>query len=337
LRTVTTAHLNPACLAPSDGVDQETAAYGLLKAVLREERLISPDSSPLADRGTILAGYEHLLGAWTGSLDELPTDPESLLIRQAATHAEAMSPPDPPNTSRSIDEEARRNKGIRHAVSILAQLPRDQREAIDTDLRDLVQDRDEDVFGLIFQRGTTFTLRLRHRAPERLKAATERFVNVLAPRSETEIDDIVRHVNGLDRVIRSFDVAFRPIEMKTPAGEPAQTGHVHTVKSQLRLLLHLAVQPPQVYLVFLTIVLLAADLLLELRLIPDVSVRDLSLRGWSAGNLSRLGTGAFGAYLVALFLRFAELRGKLRASKRRHRWIGSRSTGYGAFIEWRTD
>jgi hypothetical protein len=124
--------------------------------------------------------------------------------------------------------------------------------------------------------------------------------------------------------------------MKTPTGEHAQTGHVHTVRSQLRLLGYLAIQSPQVFLVFLTAIFLVGDLALELRFVPDLVWRALSLRTWVAGNLARLATGAFGANLVALFLCYAEVRQNLR-SGRKGTLVGRRLTAYGAFIEWRTD
>jgi hypothetical protein len=235
------------------------------------------------------------------------------------------------------EEAALRYKALRHALSIIAQLPEDKRDSVETDLRLLIQDRDDDAFGLLFQQGSKLVIRLRHRNPEALKASTERIVNALSPRSSSEITEVISRVPTIDRAGGRFAPRFEDIEMKTPSGEPAQTGRVHAVSSQSRLLFYLARQPPQSLLVIVTVLLLAVDLLLELRYFPDWRLRGLSMRTWSDGIFGRLATAAFGAYLVALFLRFADLRGKLRGSSKRDFRISLRGRAYGAFIEWRID
>jgi hypothetical protein len=348
MRTVSVIHVDKASLVARGDSTVEVAALELVKALLHEERLLPPESNPIVRRDQILAGWRDLSN--TRGDGDLPTDPESKLIHESAaavlkaslatgsrqTMAELF--PDPEhNILLESEETALQYRVLRHVISILAQIPSEERESVYTDLVTLVYDRDAEVVGTLFQRGTTFTLRVRHRNPDTLKSVTERFINVLAPRSENEIDDVVRKIPALERVRERFDVQVEPITMKTPAGEQAQIGHVHVVGSQLKLLAYLAIQSPQTYLLLLTGTFLGLDLLFELRLVPDMSIRDLSLREWSAGNFARLATAAAGAYLVALFLRFAELRRKLRSSARRRRGLLRSGSAYGAFIEWRTE
>lgn len=72
----------------------------------------------------------------------------------------------------------------------------------------------------------------------------------------------------------------------------------------------------------------------KLGLAFDWTFRGLSLGSWIADFEARLATGAFGAYLVALFLRYGDVRNSLGSARRRGR---AREAAYGAFIEWKTD
>jgi hypothetical protein len=141
----------------------------------------------------------------------------------------------------------------------------------------------------------------------------------------------------LDRISRRFRVNFKPIQMGTPSGELPQTGHVHVVKSQAGLLGFLAIQTPQIYLVFLTLFLAAGDIALRLGLISNWNVGDLSVDSWLSEFLARLSSGAFGAYLVALFIKYGEVRNNLRGSARKGIRAKIPGGAYGAYIEWKTE
>jgi len=354
VRTVTRFQVDPQFLVPKTGIELGPAALDLVKALLYEERLVRADSNQIITTELILRTYLELqekLGP-----GGIPTDPETAEIASAAfaalapereaigartrSRAASRAAEDVPAAMQLIvlnPELALKDRALRHAISILAQMPHEEAEETLADLRCLVHDEDQGVFGLLFKRGTRFTCRLRHSNPDRLREATDRLVNALAPRAPAEVEDVVRNLESIDRIEKRLVITFETIEMKTPAGELAQIGHVHAVKSQRRLLLYLSFQLPQRYLVYLTVTLIVLDLTLELRFFPGWSVRGLVVRTWLFGNFSRLATGAFGAYLVALFSRFAELRRNLRhAATAGHAGRRLRSSAFGAIVEWRT-
>jgi hypothetical protein len=351
LRTVTHVRLDADGVRPAAGSNVETAAQQLVVGLMREARLIAPASNPILTRAEILEAW-RALRAVVGD-DRVPTDPESkqiVAVARAFVHDEPRRAGDQPRLPLGHDDEPHadlisydhdyRYRAMRHALSVVAQMPKDDVVEVLPTLVHLVQDRDEGVFGLLFQSGVTFTVRLRHSNREKLRKATERLVDVLSPRAGSEVNDLVKDLPAVKRVDRRFAVEFEPIEMKTPAGELAQVGDVIAVRSQAGLFRHIALLPPQRYLLYLTVCLLAADLALKTRLVGDVVLRDLSMRDWWADNFARLGTGAFGAYLVAVFLRFAELRQRLRGVRPMFvRWRSTRGRRriYGAFVYWRTD
>lgn len=331
MRTVVEFEVAADCVVEATGADREDACLALVRAILRDERLLRPVGSELVSVHEIKSAYNVLLErARRRKSGVMPTDPQDALLQDVAR--EVLS-------KRAVDESPElietihglASRAISQSLSILAQMPLGERERIDSDLVDIIDDRERDVFGLLFRRGVRFVVRLRFREPDVLKAATERLVGALASRPGVELNDIVAGVPEVSRVEGKLKVHFDDIELKTPAGELAQTGEVHEVSSQVGLLAYLSVQAPQIYLVWVTLTFAALDFFLEVGIVPSLDVKDLSLTAWIAQFLARLSTGAFGAYLVALFLRFAELRKHLRAVGGRGR---RRNTAFGAFIEW---
>jgi len=347
MRTVTRLAIDPQTIRAGDGFQVEDAAVDVIRGLLREARLIAPESNPLLSPEQILQAWRALEASGDHTDADLAWDPESRQIADVAREVvsswakERESPraigSDHLDSDLRDAENGIQVRALRHALSILAQMPGEEAAGSPLDLVAFVHDRDEDVFGLLFQSGMRFTVRLRHGNRDKLRAATATVVDALAPRPESEIDDLVRKLPSAVKVA-GFMVAFEPIEMKTPTSELAQSGHVVTVTSQLGLLRHLALESPQQYLLVLAVVLLGLDLALETQMVGDFHLQVLSMRTWMAGNLARLGTGAFSAYLIAMFLKFAELSPRLRHSASaspsgRFR----RRRAYGAFVNWRTD
>jgi hypothetical protein len=117
---------------------------------------------------------------------------------------------------------------LREAIAILAQVPRGRRQAAVMNLKDLIHDRDNEVYGLLFQQGLTFFIRLRHADQNTLKAATERMVSALAPGPPSQLQEVVRATGSVDRISGRLDLKFlRPIELRTPLDDLAQNGIVH--------------------------------------------------------------------------------------------------------------
>jgi hypothetical protein len=204
---------------------------------------------------------------------------------------------------------------LREAIAILAQVPRGRRQAAVMNLKDLIHDRDNEVYGLLFQQGLTFFIRLRHADQNTLKAATERMVSALAPGPPSQLQEVVRATGSVDRISGRLNLKFlRPIELRTPLDDLAQNGIVHIVKSQRALFRLLAWQVPQRYLLYLTGLLVTLDLIYRLEFGLDIQIRNFSLGDWFSEFEARLSTAALGAYLVALFIRYGDIRNNLRGS-----------------------
>ena len=342
MRTVIRIHIDKNGLAPLGENTVDEAALAVVVGLLRDERLIAPENNRILEVDVIRSAFQRLTESVRGPL---PTDPESKPIVDIADRTYPLRPLEATLFAESegygdypdVQGAHLKHRALRHSLSILAQIPPDEIEEEVTDLRELVYDRDDRVFGLLSQAGLGFTVRFRHRDRPRLRATTEKFVNAVAPRPGAELAKLISGSPSIESIGPRLSVSFDDIEMKTPAGEVAQIGHVHAVRSQFALGRHLATATPQSYLVLLSLLLLLIDLALELRLLPDGVVRDLSLRTWAAGNIARLATGAFSAYLVALFLRYATLSASLRSSSRAAGTRLARRSAYGAFIEWTTD
>ncbi|HEV7653899.1 MAG TPA: hypothetical protein VGP36_04060 [Mycobacteriales bacterium] len=346
MRTVTELRVNPQCLELKADTELEEATLDLVRTLLREERVAYLADSILVSRGELLDAYAELKKR-RRQAGGLPTDPASSEIASVAAGIAAASARNGEQASgvtetgivverveRDRDTLSRRLRAIRHGLAILAQIPPDDQDVIESGLRDLLHDRDNDVYGLLFQQGTGFTIRLRHHSPDRLKAATEKVVNILAPRPAADLDRALAEVKSISSIKQRLEIDFLgSIEMKTPAGELAQTGHVHVVRSQLGLLGYLATRAPQIWLVWLTAFLAGVDLVWELFLAGSAS-SGFSWGGWIAQFCARLSTGAFGAYLVALFTRYGEIRKALRSDRRSTRRLTS--AAYGAVVEWTT-
>lgn len=332
MRTIVRVNVDPKRIQPRSGIQVEDAAAELLAELLRDARIISPASNPILNADTIRRAFKELRSRALKK-GMLPSDPEDALIWRVANEVLESAPGQ--DDGFEHDHELR-VQALRHALSILAQIPVEDHVDHSLNVVHLLFDRDAHIFGLMSQTGMNFTFRLRFRNIESLKGATERLVDTIAPRPEGHIDDVVARVDAVSRVRERFDLDYLHIEMKTPKGEPAQTGRVHTVTSQLSLLAYLARETPQLYLVYITGLFLVGAWLLQTNLVPAMELLGLSMSEWVGDLLARLATGAFGAYLVTLFLRFGELRSKLKSAGT----TGKRRRGraaYGAFIEWRPE
>ena len=343
MRTVTEIWIERDCLVPKVDADSDEAALDLIRTLLREERVLSPEDRPLVNLELLQAGFEELRNRASDKA-RLPNEPESADIAEAAVAAVKSQGDQIPEfvvgagAAIGFDEYLKRqDRALKHGIALLAQIPADKIEEELLGLRDVVYDRDNEVFGLLFQHGLTFVIRLRHRDRNILRAATERLVNALAPRAASQLGETVRKTKLVDKMSGGLRLSFKSIFMLTPAGELAQTGHVHVIRSQAGLLSSLAIRTPQLYLVFLTAVLAAGDLVFKLGIVFDWTLRGLSLGSWFADFLARLSSGAFAAYLVALFIKYGEVRKNLRGSARQGIRAKIPGGAFGAYIEWKTD
>ncbi len=326
MRSIIVVTIERASIELAPGADHDEAYLAVLNSMLRDEGLLYADDKNVVQRGEIIDAFNRLKGKAKAG-NNLPTEPDDRLIQVAAESA---------LEGRAADDESgtldRAKRVLCQSLSILAQIPNESRDGIATELRGVVGDRERDVYGLLFQRGCRFTIRLRFREPDTLKAATDRFVNSLASRPASEASDLIRDIPAVRRFNESLGVEFQMVEMKTPSNEVAQIGEVHQVRSQYGLLKSLAVQKPQSYLVLLTAALALSELMLQL-FAPAWNVREVNMTEWTWQFCARLSSGAFGAYLVALFLRFADLRGHLRSTVRNRSFTIARPA-FGAFVEW---
>jgi hypothetical protein len=345
LRTVTQIEVIPNSLRVAGGkVDQ--GARELVEALLVEERLLWPEE-PALTREDVIATFNDLERSHGDARTPFPTDPSSREIVNAVRKQMGL-PPATGRGARLVASEAvlRMDRsqsllfdGLCQAVSILAQIPAPRRRDALSSLELVFFAPNENVVGLVFRTGTAFTFRLRHSDPGTLKAATQRLAHALAPRGAADVDRLLEavHPEVLTGVESKLDIVFRDkIEMRTPADELAQIGEVHPVSSQWRLAWYVATTRPQSLLLYLSLLLIALDLVYEITVGP-LQVGETDLTAWLGGVVERIITAMLGAYLVASFLRLADLRTQLRASYDRGRgFFGRRKRGgFGAFIEWR--
>jgi hypothetical protein len=303
----------------------EAAAKELIELLLRQERFIWPDHEPLT-RTEILRAFDSYVTANGGSNAELPTDPQGHAL---VSHVRTFLGADPASSDNplglDLDPETQlKYNALRHALSILAQMPREENPAIST-LERVIEDRQNEVFGLMFQTDRTFTFRLRYHNPEALKAATERLVVALAPRDASAIEPLVRAspTTKISGVRDRFNVEFRPVLMKTPAGELAQVGDVHPIGSTRGLVRYLSWRNPQRALLLVAIGVLVCDVVFQ-TFVPPAHVGNLNLTGWVGGTLGRVTTAAFTAFLFAVIVQYIALRARFTRRS-------------AALIDWRTD
>lgn len=321
MRTVTRVDVDLSTLRLKKHAEPQDAAREILELLLAEERFIWPEHEPLSQR-EILDAYDSFVGAHQ-HLKDLPTDPEGHGITHFVREYLELDP-DSSELGLDLDRETQlRFDAMRHAISILAQMPKSERDEIPNVWR-VIEDRQTRVFGLMFQTDNRFSFRLRYHTPESLKAATERLVNAIAPRHADAVAPVVEAApaTSIAGVTDELRVTFRRIEMKTPAGEVAQVGDVHVVGSAGGLVAYVGWRTPQRVLLILSALLLVCDLLFQI-LVPDMTIGNLDATDWGGGTLGRLTTAAFTAYLFAVLLEYLRLRGRFRRRR-------------AAFIDWGT-
>jgi septum formation topological specificity factor MinE len=324
MRTITEATVDVSSLELIHHANSADAARELVELLLAEERFIWPEHEPLL-KEEILRCYTTFVETREDPHD-LPTDPGGKAIRQHVAAYLGLSPLEiGSGHAVSLDGEIQlKYEALRHAVSILAQIP-EQEKGIIPNVERVIEDRGTQVFGLMFQADNRFVFRLRYHTPGQLKESTERLVSALAPRDLDELEPLIRRsaTSALAGITDRVTVDFKRITMKTPAGEIAQTGDVHAIGSAGSLALYVASRSPQLVLLSLAGLLMVLDLVLE-AFEPTLKVMELDVTAWSAGTLGRATTAAFTAYLFAVLVQYSRLRGRFRGRS-------------AAFIDWRTD
>ena len=264
MRTITRIEIELRTLRLKRQAEPQDAARELVEVLLAEERFIWPEHEPLSQR-EILDAYDSFVAAHEGQ-GSLPTDPEGHAITEVVREFLNIDP-DSSELGFDLDRETQlKVDALRHAISILAQIPHTEADEIASVWR-VIEDRQARVFGLMFQNDNQFSFRLRYHTPESLKAATERLVNALAPRRAEEIDLVINAVptKSIAGVNGGLSVKFlKAIEMKTPAGEVAQVGEVHVVGSARGLVTYVGWRSPQRILLILSIGLLIGDVVFQI-------------------------------------------------------------------------
>jgi hypothetical protein len=321
MRTVVSLKVGLDDLELKTGALPTAAARELIELLLAQERLLHSDEQPFtADE--ILKAYRSYAEA--NPKHDRATDPDS---EQIITHVRdhlGIDHKDHELLLLSSDPTVSlRYNALRHAMSILAQIPPEEELEIN-DVTRVIEDKQAGLFGLMFQRENQFKFRLRYHTPEILKASTERVVAATASRPESEINPLIKAsatkaVAGVrDRLVVDFD----DVLMKTPAGEVAQFGEVHTVGSRSGLAWYVAFRSPQYVLLWLSLGLVIVNLLLEI-FTPQMDIGNLHLTNWLGGTFERLTTAAFTAYFFAVLLEYVKLRAKFRGAT-------------AAFVDWET-
>jgi len=297
------------------------AANELVELLLSQERLLHSDEQPFTKEEILDAFAQY---AETHPKGNRPTDPDGeqiishvrrFLNIDSEKHEPLLLGPDP--TVRL------KYNALRHAISILAQIPEDAEGEI-SDVTRVLEDKQEGIFGLMFQRENQFRFRLRYHTPEALKSSTERVVAATASRPANELNPAIKAsaTTAIAGVRDALEVTFDEVLMKTPAGEIAQRGEVHTVGSRSGLAWYVAFRSPQYVLLWLSLILMLIDLALE-TFAPQIELINLHFTTWLGGTLERLTTAAFTAYFFAVLLDYMKLRA---------RFSGATS----AFIDWET-
>ena len=313
MRTVLSVTIPLSVLELKKNAESEQAARELVEILLTEERFIWPEHQPLSQR-EIRSAFDAFEARYQDE-PELPNDPDGRAITSfvreflrlgAATHDSELG--------LDLDAPAAlKYEGLRHAISILSQIPRAQRDMI-SDVDRVIEDRQSRVFGLVFQSGAVFTFRLRHHTPEELKQATERIASAFAPRPADELNDLLRKTASVyvAGVHQRFEPTFGVAEMKTPKGELTQVGDVHAIGSYGGLARYVAWRSTQRVLLVLAGLLLLLDLIVEIE-VPPLDLGHMDLTSWTSGTLSRLTTAAFTAYLFAVLIEYMDLRKKFQS------------------------
>jgi hypothetical protein len=323
MRTVTTFWVETGKLERKDGARASDAARELVDLLLRQERLLWSDPQPIECEEIKQAFAEFAVDY--PRIQGRPTDPESEPIAAFVRNFLGISVEQRELIRLGADAGlVLRYDALRHAISILAQLPEDDESDID-DLSRIVGDREAHVFGLLFQQEDRFRIRLRYHSPEALKEATERVVVAVAPRQKDDVrrlnDEMIKKAvtHGIAGVT-ALEVRFDEVLMRTPLGEDAQRGTVHPVNAGGGLVRYVGWRAPQKILLWLSLALLLGDVLIE-AFAPIVTVQNLDLTKWIGGTLGRLTTAAFTAYFFAALLEYMRLRAKFRGKS-------------AAFIDW---
>ncbi|MGH2975199.1 MAG: hypothetical protein ACRDLL_10090 [Solirubrobacterales bacterium] len=297
------------------------AASELVELLLSQERLLHSDEQPFTK--------PEILDAFTQYAEEhprpgRPTDPDG---EQIINHVRRFLNIDHENHELLLlgsDPTVKlRYNALRHAISILSQIPQDAEDEV-SDVTRIIEDKQEGIFGLMFQRENQFRFRLRYHTPEALKASSERVVAATTSRPADELNPAIRAsaTTAIAGVNGSLEAVFDEVLMKTPAGEIAQQGEVHTVGSRTGLAWYVAFRSPQYVLLWLSLGLVIVDLLLE-TITPQVEIVNLHFTTWLGGTLERLTTAAFTAYFFAVLLDYVKLRAKFSGTT-------------AAFIDWET-
>lgn len=299
--------------------DRNDAANELIELLLAEERLLH--EQPFTPE-ELLTAYEQFVEEHPKP--DRPTDPDGeAIINHVRRFLEIDSKDHELFLLGSDPATKLRYNALRHAVSILAQMP-EEAEAEIPEVTRILEDKQQNVFGLIFRRENQFKFRLRYHTPDGLKAATERVVAATASRGAGEVNPSIKAsaTTAIAGVQERFIVDVDPVEMKTPAGEVTQRGEVHTIGSGTRLAWYVAFRSPQRVLLWLSLGLMAVDLALE-AFAPQWNLLNLHFTTWLGGTLGRLTTAAFTAYFFAVLLEYVKLRAKF-------------SGATAAFIDWQT-
>jgi hypothetical protein len=321
MRTVVSLKVGTDNLELKRDADSMDAAGELVELLLTQERLLHSDEQPFTKQ-EILDAFARYAESHP-KLDR-PTDPDG---EQIINHVRRFLKIDHENRESILlgaDPTVKlKYNALRHAISILAQIPPDAEEEV-SDVTRIIEDKQENVFGLMFQRENQFSFRLRYHTPEALKASTERVVAATASRPENELNPMIQAsaTTAIAGVDGDLDATFNEVLMKTPASEIAQQGEVHTVGSRTGLARYVALRSPQRVLLWLSVGLMLVDLLLEM-FAPRIEIVNLHFTTWLGGTLERLTTAAFTAYFFAMLLDYVKLRAKF-------------SGATAAFIDWKT-
>ena len=162
MRTITRIEIELRTLRLKRHADAEDAARELVEILLAEERFIWPEHEPLSQR-EILDAYDAFAATYEAERT-LPSDPEGHAIVGFVREFLAVDP-DSSELGIDLDREAHlKFDAMRHAISILAQMPHDERDEIPNVWR-VIEDRQARVFGLMFQNDNRFSFRLRYTHP----------------------------------------------------------------------------------------------------------------------------------------------------------------------------
>src|SRR5262245_9633376 len=210
---------------PTDAVGE------LIELLLSQERLLHSNEQPFTKQ-EILDAFAQYVEKHPGPAR--PTDPDG---EQIINHVRRFLNIDHENHELLLlgsDPTVRlRYNALRHAISILAQIPKDADHEV-SDVTRIIEDKQEGIFGLMFQRENQFTFRLRYHTPEALKASTERVVAATTSRPGDELNPAIKAsaTTAIAGVDGGLEATFDEVLMKTPAGEIAQQGEVHTIGSR---------------------------------------------------------------------------------------------------------